>query len=98
MKGILVDSNILLDLFLNDQEWADWSESQLDLFSYDHILYINAMIYSEVSIGFEKIEEIFLPYAYDISTGKTLFQHLENRHFDGYLLENKGDDESQSEV
>jgi len=27
MKGVLVDSNIILDIFLDDPDWADWSEA-----------------------------------------------------------------------
>ena len=30
MKGVLVDSNVILDIFLNDPNWAEWSESVLD--------------------------------------------------------------------
>lgn len=30
MNGILVDSCILLDLFSDDENWADWSESTLE--------------------------------------------------------------------
>ncbi|MBV5328157.1 MAG: hypothetical protein JZU65_11055 [Chlorobium sp.] len=26
MNGLLVDSNIILDVFLDDPVWADWSE------------------------------------------------------------------------
>ena len=33
MKGILVDSNIILDVFLDDPNWAEWSESKLVKFS-----------------------------------------------------------------
>ncbi|MBN1848279.1 MAG: type II toxin-antitoxin system VapC family toxin [Deltaproteobacteria bacterium] len=58
MKGILVDSNVILDVFLNDQNWADWSESKLEEYGYSSTLYINTIIYSEVSIGFELIEEL----------------------------------------
>jgi len=29
MRGILVDSNIILDVFLDDPNWAEWSESKL---------------------------------------------------------------------
>jgi hypothetical protein len=32
MKGILVDSNIILDVFLDDPNWAEWSESRLEKF------------------------------------------------------------------
>lgn len=56
MHGILVDSNILLDVFGDDPKWADWSETKLEEFSRDFPLYINAIIYSEVSIGFQTIE------------------------------------------
>jgi len=30
MNGILVDSCILLDLFSDDENWADWSENTLE--------------------------------------------------------------------
>ena len=58
MKGILVDSNIILDVFLNDLKWADWSESKLEEYSVQASLYINSIIYSEISIGFELIEDL----------------------------------------
>ncbi len=58
MKGVIVDSNIILDVFLNDLKWADWSESKLEEYSYSSSLYINSIIYSEISIGFELIEEL----------------------------------------
>jgi len=58
MKGVLVDSNIILDVFLNDPKWADWSESKLDEYDQSGILYINAIVYSEASIGFKRIEDL----------------------------------------
>jgi len=58
MKGILVDSNIILDIFLDDSKWADWSESKLEEYSYYAILYINSIIYAEISIGFKLIEDL----------------------------------------
>lgn len=58
MKGVLVDSNVILDVFLDDLQWADWSESMLDKYSSQTSLFINGIIYSEISIGFEKIEEL----------------------------------------
>ena len=45
MKGVLVDSNIILDVFLNDLKWADWSESKLEEYSVKTSLYINSIIY-----------------------------------------------------
>ena len=58
MRGILVDSNIILDVFLDDPNWAEWSESKLEKFSSITKLFINSVIYSEVSVGFERIEEL----------------------------------------
>jgi predicted nucleic acid-binding protein len=58
MKGVLVDSNIILDVFLNDLKWADWSESKLEEYSIQTSLYINSIIYSEISISFELIEDL----------------------------------------
>ena len=58
MRGVLVDSNIILDVFLNDPIWADWSESKLEQYYHTNGLYINPIVYSEVSIGFERIEDL----------------------------------------
>lgn len=58
MSEILVDSNIILDLFEDDPQWAQWSEDTLERYSQSHILCINPIIYSEISIGFERIEEL----------------------------------------
>ena len=58
MKGLLVDSNVILDIFLNDPTWADWSESSLAAHSLSKTFYINSIIYTEVSIGFERIEAL----------------------------------------
>jgi hypothetical protein len=56
--GTLVDSNVLLDLFTADPRWCDWSETQLaDALDRAEIL-INPIIYAEISIGFERIEEL----------------------------------------
>jgi predicted nucleic acid-binding protein len=58
MNGVLVDSCVLLDLFTNDPKWADWSENILGQYGQTNSLYINSIIYSEVSIGFNRIEEV----------------------------------------
>lgn len=58
MNGILIDSCVLLDLFTDDPIWANWSEKILDKYSQTNTLYINSIIYTEVSIGFNKIEEV----------------------------------------
>jgi hypothetical protein len=58
MKGAIVDSNVILDLFLNDAVWAPWSESILAEYGSKGDLYINPVVYVEVSIGFKQIEEL----------------------------------------
>jgi len=58
MKGIVVDSNVILDVFLNDPRWADWSEAKMEECSYHATLCINSIIYSEISIGFGLIEDL----------------------------------------
>jgi predicted nucleic acid-binding protein len=58
MNGLLVDSNIILDIFLDDPVWAEWSEAALSEYALHTPLFINQIIYSEISIGFEKIEEL----------------------------------------
>ena len=57
-KGVLVDSNIILDVFTDDSNWADWSESMLEEYSNVSTLYINSIVYSEISIGFNRIEDL----------------------------------------
>ncbi len=44
MKGIFVDSCILLDLFTDDPNWADWSEKILDQYSQTNTLYMNSIV------------------------------------------------------
>lgn len=71
MKGVLVDSNVILDVFLDDAKWADWSESKLEECSEYMPLYINSVIYSEISIGFTFIEDL------ESAINKAGFQMLE---------------------
>ncbi len=58
MNGVFIDSCILLDLFTDDPNWGNWSENILDQYSQTNTLYINSIVYTEVSIGFCKIEEL----------------------------------------
>ena len=54
----LVDTNVLLDLVTNDPIWADWSIRQLDAAAIKGPLTINGIIYAELSVRFERIEDI----------------------------------------
>jgi predicted nucleic acid-binding protein len=58
MNGILVDSNVILDVFEDDPVWFDWSASALEQYGHSDTLYINSIVYSEVSIGFNRIEAL----------------------------------------
>lgn len=58
MNGVLIDSCVLLDLFTDDPIWAEWSENILEQYSQTNTLYMNSMVYTEVSIGFKNIEEV----------------------------------------
>ena len=58
MNGVFVDSCVLLDLFTDDINWADWSERTLEKYSQTNTLYINSIVYTEVSIGFNNVEEV----------------------------------------
>jgi len=58
MNGVFVDSCVLLDLFTDDKDWGEWSENILEKYSQTNTLYINSIVYTEISIGFKKIEEV----------------------------------------
>lgn len=55
---ILVDTNVLLDVLQDDPRWADWSQAQMETASLADSLAINPVIYSELSMAFERIEEL----------------------------------------
>jgi len=53
-----VDSNVILDVVTEDPKWHDWSAGQLEKLAESHTLVINPIIYSEISIGFDRIEDL----------------------------------------
>jgi hypothetical protein len=57
-RGVLVDSNILLDMATNDPRWSDWSGNALLECAENSMLLINPIIYAEVSIGYTTIEAL----------------------------------------
>ena len=62
-RGVLVDSNVLLDIATNDPEWSDWSGKALAECVEQTTLVINPIIFAEVSICYSTIEalEVALP-------------------------------------
>jgi hypothetical protein len=55
---ILVDTDVLLDVFEDDPVWSDWSLQQLQAARLRGRLAFNAIIYTELSMAFECIEEL----------------------------------------
>jgi len=56
--GTIVDTNVLLDVLTDDHDWGDWSAARLAE-AYDHgPVIINPLIYAELSVGFDRIEDL----------------------------------------
>jgi predicted nucleic acid-binding protein len=55
---ILVDTNVLLDVVLDDPKWSSCSLKALDAARARDRLAVNPVIYSELSIAFARIEEL----------------------------------------
>ncbi len=87
MKTTLVDSNVLLDIATGDPVWFAWSSQALETVADESPLAINALIYAEVSVGYERIEDLEqavpsdtfrrepLPYEAAFLAGKAFLQY-----------------------
>ena len=87
MSPVLVDSNVLLDVVTADPTWGAWSAETLARVADEEILVINALVYAEVSIGFEAVEALeaalpvdlyrreALPYEAGFLAGKVFLQY-----------------------
>jgi predicted nucleic acid-binding protein len=58
VSAVLVDSSVLLDVLEDDAHWFAWSKAHLIRLSEANVLLINPVVYSEVSVGFERLEEL----------------------------------------
>jgi len=58
LTSVLVDSNVILDVVSENPQWGEWSSSMLARCAESGMLIINPIIYAEVSVGFERIEEL----------------------------------------
>ncbi|WP_347881485.1 type II toxin-antitoxin system VapC family toxin [Ancylobacter polymorphus] len=54
----LIDTNVLLDLVTDDPVWAQWSIDQLEAASLRGPLLVNDVVYAELSVRYERIEDI----------------------------------------
>jgi predicted nucleic acid-binding protein len=55
---LLVDTNVVIDVWQDQQHWFDWSAAQLRAQSLVHELAINPVIYAELSLNFDSIEAL----------------------------------------
>jgi predicted nucleic acid-binding protein len=57
-SGTLVDSNVLLDIFTEDPNWSEWSTTSLAAAAESGPLFVNPIVYAEVSIRFSRVEDL----------------------------------------
>ena len=58
MSLYLADSSVLLDVFTADPAWAEWSIARLEEASAEGTIFINPVVYAEISIRFSRIEDL----------------------------------------
>jgi predicted nucleic acid-binding protein len=58
MAAVLVDSNVLLDLFTEDQQWLAWSSTTIAEAAERSRLVINPIVYAEISVRYSRIEDL----------------------------------------
>ena len=58
MPDVLVDSNVLLDVLTEDEEWLDWSAAALARAADHGRLVLNPLVYAEVSLAFDRVEDL----------------------------------------
>jgi predicted nucleic acid-binding protein len=83
----LLDSCVLLDVITGDEQWADWSATQIAAAMDVGRVVINPLIYAEVSVGYQSIEELEellpasdyerepLPYVAGFAAGKAYVRY-----------------------
>lgn len=55
--GVLVDTNIILDVVTDDPDWAEWSSAILASRRAGELI-VNPMIFSELCVGAESADEV----------------------------------------
>ena len=68
----LVDSNVILDVVTEDSEWLQWSSAMLAREAERSRLVINPLVYAEVSLAFDRIEELDAAIPTDFLTREPL--------------------------
>jgi predicted nucleic acid-binding protein len=55
---VLIDSNVLIDVITQDPVWCDWSLAQLRAARARDKLTINAVVYAEIVVSYDSMEEL----------------------------------------
>jgi len=89
-RGTLVDSNVILDILTEDTTWSDWSLTALAHAAEAGPLFINPVVYAEVSIRFTTVEALesalptidyrreHIPWEAAFLAGKVFLQYRRN--------------------
>lgn len=67
-----VDSNVLIDIAVEDPLWRDWSEQALADEADQGVLVINQIVYAEVSVAYASVEELDAAFPRDGYSRETL--------------------------
>lgn len=62
----MVDSCVLLDVLTEDPKWFEWSSLQIARAAENGFIIVNPVIYSEVSVSFERIEDMESIFSDDV--------------------------------
>jgi predicted nucleic acid-binding protein len=54
----IVDTNILLDIVTDDQQWIVWSLTELERAALNGPLIVNDVVYAELSVRFDRMEAL----------------------------------------
>lgn len=57
MPATLVDSNVLIDVFARNSAWTEWSDQALTHAGDAGVIFVDQIIYAEISVGFPTVEE-----------------------------------------
>jgi predicted nucleic acid-binding protein len=57
MAATLVDSNVLIDVFAGRSRWTEWSVRELTRAGDEGPVFLNQIVYAEISVGFATVEE-----------------------------------------
>jgi len=55
---VLIDTNVLIDVAVDDPVWADWSADQLARARESDRPALNAIVYAELSVHFDSVEQL----------------------------------------